>query len=50
LSHSKDAVLAGFQKDLLAELTCEICFVLLYQPITTPCQHVRPIPSLILQI
>lgn len=29
-----------FEKDLMAELTCEICFMLLYQPITTPCQHV----------
>lgn len=29
------------EKDLMAELTCEICFMLLYQPITTPCQHVR---------
>ena len=32
---------ARFQKDLMAELTCEICFMLLYQPVTTPCQHVR---------
>ncbi|KAF5363540.1 hypothetical protein D9756_000367 [Leucocoprinus leucothites] len=38
-AHSRDVVLARFEKDLLAELTCEICFVLLYQPITTPCQH-----------
>lgn len=36
-----DGILSRFQKNLLAELTCEICFVLLYQPITTPCQHVR---------
>ncbi|KAI0068857.1 hypothetical protein BV25DRAFT_1792197 [Artomyces pyxidatus] len=28
-----------FEKELLSELTCEICFMLLYQPITTPCQH-----------
>ncbi|KAL9712978.1 hypothetical protein Ac2012v2_004219 [Leucoagaricus gongylophorus] len=34
-----DGILSRFQKNLLAELTCEICFVLLYQPITTPCQH-----------
>jgi hypothetical protein len=27
-------------KQLLVELTCEICYMLLYQPITTPCQHV----------
>jgi hypothetical protein len=20
---------------------CEICFMLFYQPVTTPCQHVR---------
>ncbi|KDQ64522.1 hypothetical protein JAAARDRAFT_28161 [Jaapia argillacea MUCL 33604] len=30
---------ARFEKELMSELTCEICFVLLYQPITTPCQH-----------
>ncbi|KAH9062875.1 LON-domain-containing protein [Lactarius vividus] len=28
-----------FEKELLAELSCEICFMLLYQPITSPCQH-----------
>ncbi|EKM59081.1 uncharacterized protein PHACADRAFT_87866 [Phanerochaete carnosa HHB-10118-sp] len=28
-----------FEKELLAELTCEICFALLWQPVTTPCQH-----------
>ncbi|KAF8607611.1 hypothetical protein BDV93DRAFT_519641 [Ceratobasidium sp. AG-I] len=28
-----------FEKELLGELTCEICFMLLHQPITTPCQH-----------
>lgn len=30
-----------FEKDLISELTCEICFMLLYRPVTTPCQHVR---------
>lgn len=30
-----------FEKELLTELTCEICFMLLYQPVSTPCQHVR---------
>jgi hypothetical protein len=29
-----------FEKELLSELTCEICFTLMYQPVTTPCQHV----------
>ncbi|KAG8786800.1 hypothetical protein FRC12_016241 [Ceratobasidium sp. 428] len=28
-----------FEKELLNELTCEICYMLLYNPITTPCQH-----------
>ncbi|KAF8484299.1 hypothetical protein JB92DRAFT_3101623 [Gautieria morchelliformis] len=28
-----------FETELLTELTCEICFMLLYQPVTTPCQH-----------
>lgn len=32
---------ARFEKELLAELTCQICFGLLWQPVTTPCQHVR---------
>ncbi|KAF8655226.1 hypothetical protein AX16_003133 [Volvariella volvacea WC 439] len=32
-------ILARFKKELLAELTCEICFTLLFQPVTTPCQH-----------
>lgn len=31
--------LIRFEKDLASELTCEICYMLLYQPITTPCQH-----------
>ncbi|KAH0587535.1 hypothetical protein H2248_006317 [Termitomyces sp. 'cryptogamus'] len=39
-----DPILAKFEKDLLAELTCEICFTLFYDPITTPCQH-ESIPS-----
>ncbi|KAI0776075.1 hypothetical protein BD413DRAFT_526275 [Trametes elegans] len=26
-------------KELLTELTCEICFGLFWQPVTTPCQH-----------
>lgn len=30
-----------FNKELVESLTCEICFMLLYQPVTTPCQHVR---------
>lgn len=40
---SRDATLARFEKDLLTELTCEICFVLFFQPTTTPCQHVRTV-------
>jgi len=27
-------------KELLTELSCEICFTIYYQPVTTPCQHV----------
>lgn len=30
-----------FEKELMGELTCEICFMLLFQPVTSPCQHVR---------
>lgn len=35
-----------FEKELLGELTCEICFMLMHQPITTPCQHVSFLSSL----
>lgn len=38
---TEEAIHARFEKDLLSELTCEICFTLFYQPVTTPCQHVR---------
>jgi hypothetical protein len=31
-----------FEKELMAELSCEICLTLYYQPITSPCQHVSP--------
>ena len=37
-----DAWQGRFEKDLLSEVTCEICFMLLYHPVTTPCQHVCP--------
>ncbi|KAH0839737.1 PUA-like domain-containing protein [Lanmaoa asiatica] len=46
--HRSDStsLLKDFEKALSTELTCEICFMLLYQPVTTPCQHVRlPPPS-----
>ncbi|CAA7259772.1 unnamed protein product [Cyclocybe aegerita] len=36
---SRDTVLAEFDKKLLDELTCHICYLLFYQPVTTPCQH-----------
>ncbi|KAJ7507832.1 PUA-like domain-containing protein [Mycena galericulata] len=29
----------SLEKELLSELSCEICFMLLYNPVTTPCQH-----------
>ncbi len=38
--HSPAQSADHFEEELLAELSCEICFVLLYQPITPPCQHV----------
>jgi len=40
-SGSGGALLAEFDKTLTTELICEICFMLFYQPVTTPCQHVR---------
>lgn len=36
-----DTLLAEFDKSLTTELMCEICFMLFYRPVTTPCQHVR---------
>ncbi|EGO27570.1 hypothetical protein SERLADRAFT_435347 [Serpula lacrymans var. lacrymans S7.9] len=30
---------ALYEKELLTELSCEICFMLFFQPVTTPCQH-----------
>ena len=31
---------ASLDKELTTELICEICLLLLYKPLTTPCQHV----------
>lgn len=31
---------AAFAKALKSEVQCEICFAMLYAPVTTPCQHV----------
>lgn len=31
-----------FKKDLMATLECDVCAMLLYEPVTTPCQHVYP--------
>ena len=36
---SRETILANFEKELLGELTCEICLTLLYEPVTTVCQH-----------
>jgi hypothetical protein len=36
---SSDDSLQRLQDSLVSELTCEICFSLLHQPVTTPCQH-----------
>lgn len=38
----QDDTILEFDKKLLEELTCHICYVLFYKPVTTPCQHVRP--------
>lgn len=49
-AHPEDTTLgddgagAQFEKELRAELLCEICFGLMWQPVTTPCQHVSPSP------
>ncbi|KAG5643971.1 hypothetical protein DXG03_009322 [Asterophora parasitica] len=37
-------ILAKFEKDLLTELTCEICYNVLFEPITTPFLEVFPAP------
>lgn len=38
-SHEFPSGMTSRQKRLLTELTCEICYMLLYEPVTTPCQH-----------
>jgi hypothetical protein len=40
LDPGMDNARARFEKELQSELTCEICFAMMYQPMTTPCQHV----------
>lgn len=39
LGSDNPEVVAKFLKSLQAEVQCEICFSLLYKPVTTPCQH-----------
>ncbi|KIO30188.1 hypothetical protein M407DRAFT_224917 [Tulasnella calospora MUT 4182] len=39
LGSDNPEVVAKFFKSLQAEVQCEICFSLLYKPVTTPCQH-----------
>ncbi|GLB33829.1 putative ATP-dependent protease La (LON) substrate-binding domain [Lyophyllum shimeji] len=39
VSPTSEPTLAQFEKDLLTELTCGICFNLFFEPVTTPCQH-----------
>lgn len=34
--------LEELREALLPELTCDVCYQLYYDPVTTPCQHVRP--------
>ena len=43
LIQDSDSSSPDFDKKLLEELTCHICYVLFYKPVTTPCQHVRPL-------
>ncbi|KAI0796629.1 PUA-like domain-containing protein [Abortiporus biennis] len=40
-STSQDRLSASgrLEKEMLTELNCEICFGLMWQPVTTPCQH-----------
>ncbi|KAF8812461.1 hypothetical protein BYT27DRAFT_7159907 [Phlegmacium glaucopus] len=39
LIQSHTDTLLEFDKKLLEELTCHICYVLFHRPVTTPCQH-----------
>lgn len=34
----------SFERELMGILECDVCALLLYEPITTPCQHVSPRP------
>ncbi|KAL1722280.1 PUA-like domain-containing protein [Schizophyllum commune] len=38
-TRNDDTPAPQWAKELSSELTCEICFQLFYEPITTPCQH-----------
>jgi hypothetical protein len=35
-----------FQQDLMTTLECDVCAILLYDPVTTPCQHVSLLSSI----
>jgi len=34
------AKLAALTEAVLPEMTCDVCYQLFYDPVTTPCQHV----------
>ncbi|THV08547.1 LON-domain-containing protein [Dendrothele bispora CBS 962.96] len=36
---SQDDSTSLLEKELLAECTCEICYTIFFEPMTTPCQH-----------
>ena len=46
----EEDLLTRVDKELLTELSCEICFAIYYQPVTTPCQHVSPLLCLSLEL
>ncbi|TEB36745.1 hypothetical protein FA13DRAFT_1762070 [Coprinellus micaceus] len=39
LPSERDLALNAFRKELLQDLSCSICSDILYEPMTTPCQH-----------
>jgi hypothetical protein len=39
--------LDAIKKDMMSVLECDVCAMLLHEPVTTPCQHVRSSPLLL---
>ncbi|OCF40438.1 hypothetical protein I317_05741 [Kwoniella heveanensis CBS 569] len=50
LDQTRNNVEWPFEKELMGTLECDVCAMLLYEPVTTPCQHDHPVNKVILSI